>query len=262
MDFSVISHIATYKTSLPFLHFFDGFRTSHEIDKVEEVSYDVMKEMLPIKEIEAFKKRAHNPTHPVQTGTAQNADIFFQNREACNLAYDNVYDIVEKTMNEFAKLTGRKYKPFDYVGAKDATEVIVVMGSGADTVEEVVTELNKNKRKVGLIKVRLYRPFDSKSFCASIPSTVKKISVLDRTKEPGSNGEPLYLDVVAALNQMKKDKIQVLSGRFGLAGKNFIPEDANAIFENMKSKSPIHRFTVGINDDVSKISLKHPKSFK
>jgi pyruvate-ferredoxin/flavodoxin oxidoreductase len=262
MDLAFISHIATYKAHLPFLHFFDGFRTSHEINKIEQISTELMQEMLPIKEIEEFKKNAHNPNHPKQTGTAQNQDIFFQAREASNPTYDNVINVVESVMDEFGKKTGRHYKPFDYVGAKDATDVIVCMCSGCDTAEEAINYLNENGKKTGLVKVRLYRPFDAKAFAKSLPKTVKHISVLDRTKEAGATGEPLYLDVVTALSETNLKQIDVLGGRYGLGGKDFIPADVISIFENMEASKPINHFSVSIVDDVTHKSLLAPKHFK
>lgn len=258
MDMALISHVATYRASLPILHFFDGFRTSHEINKIEKVDDDLIKQMLPIKEIEEFKKRAHSPLHPKQTGTAQNPDIFFQNREACNKYYDQSYDVVEKTMDEFGKLTGRHYKPFMYEGASDAKFVVVAIGSGCDTIEEVVKYLVSKNKKVGVLKVHLYRPFNGDAFVKALPSSVKKIAVLDRTKEPGSVGEPLYEDVVTALKEASRNKILVSGGRYGLGGKDFTPEDALGIFDNLKLFSKQH-FTTSINDDVTHASLNQGK---
>ncbi|GHU32889.1 hypothetical protein FACS1894166_07150 [Bacilli bacterium] len=258
MDLGFIAHVATYKAKLPILHFFDGFRTSHELNKIEVLSDELMLSMLPEKEIAEFRARAHNPEHPTQTGTAQNDDIFFQNREACNTVYDKAYDIVEETMNEFAQRTGRRYKPFEYVGVEGAEDIVVAMGSGCDTIEEVVNYLNKHGSKVGLIKVRLYRPFNMQAFAEAIPASVKNISVMDRCKEPGAPGEPLYLDVVNALNETGNNKIKVYGGRYGLGGKDFTPDDAVTIFENMKANEPINHFTVSIVDDVTHKSL--PKS--
>ncbi|MCF0227608.1 MAG: 2-oxoacid:acceptor oxidoreductase family protein, partial [Malacoplasma sp.] len=254
-DFALIAHVATLKASLPFLHFFDGFRTSHEINKIDEIPMDIIKQMMPTKELDEFRKRAHNPEHPTQTGTAQNADIFFQNREACNPYYDKTYNIVVKTMNEFAKLTGRKYKPFDYVGAKDATDVIVAMCSGCEAVEAAIEVLNKKyKQKVGLVKVRLYRPFNGEAFAKTLPKTVKNISILDRCKEPGALGEPLYIDVVSALKE-NNISVNVFGGRYGLGGKDFRTSDVASIVSNMHAKKPIKHFTVSINDDVTHLSL-------
>ena len=262
MDLAIISHVSTYKASLPFLHFFDGFRTSHEINKIENVPYEIMKKLLPLKEIKQFRDRGHNPVHPIQTGTAQNPDIFFQNREACNIYYDQVYDKVLKTMNDFAKLTGRQYRPFMYLGAKDATDVIVLMGSACDTAEEVTKHLNKNGEKTGVLKVHLYRPFNAKAFVESLPKTTKHITVLDRTKEPGAAGEPLYVDVMAALNDQHINNIEVFGGRYGLGGKDITPENFLSIFENMSNTHPLNHFSVGINDDVTKLSLPTPKKLK
>jgi pyruvate-ferredoxin/flavodoxin oxidoreductase len=254
MDMAFISHIATLRASLPILHFFDGFRTSHEINKIENIDEELMKKMLPIKEIEEFKKRAHNPLNPKQTGTAQNPDIFFQNREACNKYYDRSYDIVEKVMDEFATHTGRQYKPFMYEGSPEAKFVVIAMCSANDTISEVVKYLVAKNKKVGVLKVHLYRPFDTQAFSKALPSTVKKIAVLDRTKEPGSVGEPLYEDVVTALKEVGRSKILVTGGRYGLGGKDFTPEDALAVFDNLKMFSKQH-FTTSINDDVTRISL-------
>ena len=254
IDLALISHVATYRASLPILHFFDGFRTSHEINKIENIDDELMLKMLPTKEIEEFKKRAHNPLKPKQTGTAQNPDIFFQNREACNKYYDQAYDIVEKVMDEFAVHTGRQYKPFMYEGASDAKYVVVVMCSGADTVTEVVRHLVGKNKKVGVLKVHLYRPFNAQAFVKALPSTTKKIAVLDRTKEPGSVGEPLYEDVVSALKEADRNKILVTGGRYGLGGKDFVPEDALAVFDNLKMFSKQH-FTTSINDDLRRMSL-------
>jgi pyruvate-ferredoxin/flavodoxin oxidoreductase len=262
MDLAFISHIATFKASLPILHFFDGFRTSHEISKVEIISDDVMKAMMPTKDIEKFKANAHNPMHPKQTGTAENGDTFFQNYEAGNKFYTTGYDVILKTMNEFAKKTGRVYKPFEYVGAKNPTRVIVSMCSSCDTIEEVVNYLNKKGEKVGLIKVRLYRPFNTTAFVAVLPKTTKIVTVLDRTKEPGSIGEPLFLDVQAALVEQKRANVKCLAGRYGLGGKDFLPENVASIFDNMKLKSPKNHFTVGIIDDVTHLSLSAPNNFK
>jgi pyruvate-ferredoxin/flavodoxin oxidoreductase len=262
MDLAFIAHVTTYKAKLPILHFFDGFRTSHEINKIEQLSDELMLSMLPEKEIAEFRARAHNPEHPTQTGTAQNDDIFFQNREASNKVHDAAYDVMEKVMSEFGKKTGRHYKPFEYVGAKDATNIVVAMGSGCDTIEEVSNYLNKNGGKTGLIKVRLYRPFNAEAFAKAIPATVKHIAVMDRCKEPGSTGEPLYLDVVTALNETNRSNIKVYGGRYGLGGKDFTPDHAITIYENLQSTTPINHFTVSINDDVTHKSLPVSKTFK
>jgi len=256
-DMALIAHIAAYNSSLPFLHFFDGFRTSHEINKIEEISYDVIKQMLPMDKINAFRANGHNPNHPKLTGPCENGDTYFQNREANNKNYDDAYVAVENAMAQFKELTGREYHPFEYVGAADATDVIVVMCSGADTVHESLNTLvGKEGKKYGLVKVHLYRPFNGKAFVDALPKTVKTITVLDRTKEPGSIGEPLYLDVVMALNQNKVKKVKVLSGRFGVGGKEFTPTCVYQIFNNSIARKPIKRFTVGIKDDVTHLSLR------
>ena len=251
MDLALVSHLATLKSKVPFLHFFDGFRTSHEISKIDAIEYEEMKKLVDMKDIEDFKARALNSEHPIQKGTAQNPDIYFQNREACNPYYQKVPAVVAECMKKVGELTGRKYDLFDYYGAPDAEKVIVIMGSGAETVSETVDYLNARGQKVGLIKVRLFRPFDVNAFLSKIPATVKYISVMDRTKEPGSIGEPLYLDVCAAL---KNSDIKVLGGRYGMGSKEFTPSMANAIFANMGVENKNH-FTVGINDDVTFTSL-------
>ncbi len=251
MDLGLVSHLATLKSKVPFLHFFDGFRTSHEISKVDAIEYDEMKKLVDMKDIEDFRKNAMSSEKPIQKGTAQNADIFFQNREACNPYYDRVPAIVLHYMQKVGELTGRHYDLFDYYGAKDADKIIVIMGSGADTVQETVDYLNARGHKTGLIKVRLYRPFAVDAFLNKIPKSVKYISVLDRTKEPGSIGEPLYLDVCTAL---KNSSIEVLGGRYGIGQKEFTPSMVNAIFANMGDANKNH-FTVGIEDDISNTSL-------
>ena len=252
LDMAAIAHLATLEAKVPFLHFFDGFRTSHEISKIDAPTYDEFKSLVDPKLIEDFRKRSLNPTHPVQKGTAQNPDVYFQNREAANKYYNATPDIVQKTMDKYAALTGRQYSLFEYVGAEDADKVIVVMGTGAEVVEETVNYLNSKGEKLGLVKVRLYRPFDVERFVNMIPKTTKVISVLDRTKEPGSIGEPLYLDVKAAL--CGRD-IEILGGRYGLASKEFNSSMVNAVVENMKSGKK-NGFTVGINDDVTNTSLE------
>lgn len=262
MDMALIAHISALKASLPFLHFFDGFRTSHEISKIEEISYETIREMIPMDMVNIYKLNAHNPERPKLTGTAQNSDTFMQNREASNALYNNVYDIVSQTMDELTEKTGRVYKPFMYYGATDATDVIVTMCSSADVVQETIDYLNKDNGKYGLVKVHLYRPFNAKAFCECLPKSVKKITVLDKTKEQGSIGEPLYLDVLAALKDNGLDHIQVYGGRYGLGGKDFIPENVVSVFENMQASNPIKHFSVGINDDVTHTSLSAPKNFK
>ena len=253
MDLALVAHLATLKAKVPFLHFFDGFRTSHEVSKIEMIDYADIKKVVDEKYmpyIREFKSRALNPEHPVQKGTAQNPDIYFQNREACNKYYEAVPAIVEEAMDDVKKITGREYKLYQYYGAPDATDIIVLMGSGAEAVEETVDYLNAAGRKVGLVKVRLYRPFAAAKFAEAIPATVKNITVLDRVKECGSMGEPLYLDVVAALAETGRSA-KILSGRYGLGSKEFNPSMINAVYENMQAKAPKNHFAVGIVDDVT-----------
>lgn len=253
MDLALVAHLATYKAKVPFLQFFDGFRTSHEIHKIEEISYEDIAKLVEPKYIEEFRKRALRPEAPVCKVGAQNTDVYFQGRETVNKYYDAVPDIVQEYMDKVASVTGRQYHPFDYVGAADATDVIVAMGSGCETIEETIEYLNANRgTKYGLVKVRLYRPFDVKRFNEALPKSVKRITVLDRTKEPGSIGEPLYLDVVAALEN--KD-VRVIGGRYGLSSKEFTPSMVLAIYKHAENNG-FHGFTVGIEDDVTNKSLK------
>ncbi len=256
MDLGAVAHLSAIKGRVPFLHFFDGFRTSHEIQKIEVWDYEDLKSMCDMDAVAEFKKRALNPNHPVLRGTAQNPDIFFQAREASNSYYDAVPEIVESYMDKVNKLIGKKYKLFNYYGARDAENVIIAMGSVCDTIEETIDYLNANGEKTGLVKVRLYRPFSVKHLLSAIPSSVKKITVLDRTKEPGSLGEPLYLDVVAALKDTEYDGIPVYSGRYGLGSKDTTPAQIIAVYKNAVAIRPKKRFTVGIEDDVTKLSLK------
>ena len=252
MDLALVAHLATYKAKVPFLQFFDGFRTSHEIHKIEEISYEEIEKLVEPKYIEEFRQRALRPEAPISKVGAQNGDVYFQGRETSNLYYEKTPDIVQEYMDKVASITGRQYHPFDYVGASDATDIIVAMGSSCETIEETIEYLNANRgTKYGLIKVRLYRPFDVKRFNEAIPKTVKRIAVLDRTKEPGSIGEPLYLDVVAAIEN--KD-IRVIGGRYGLASKEFTPSMVLAVYKHSESNG-FHGFTVGINDDVTHKSL-------
>lgn len=254
MDMALVAHLSTLEAKVPFLHFFDGFRTSHEVSKIDEITYEDMAKLLDMKYVDEFRARALNPEHPQLQGTAQNADIYFQNREAANKYYLATPAIVEKYMEKVGELTGRHYHLFDYVGAKDADKVIVLMGSGAEAVEETVDYLTAKGEKVGVLKVHLYRPFSAKHFVAALPKTVKKIAVLDRTKEPGSLGEPLYLDVVAALAEMGRKTDCVVGGRYGLGSKEFTPSMILAIYKNLDGEKKNH-FTVGINDDVTATSL-------
>ena len=256
MDLALVSHLATLKSSVPFVHFFDGFRTSHEINTIEDIDIDTIKHLVPYDKIKEFKNRALNSNNPHQQGTAQNPDIYFQNRETANKFYDNTPAIVQEYMDEVAKVTGRQYHLFDYYGSPNAENVIVLMGSGSTTAEETVKYLNeKNNSNVGVLVVRLYRPFDTKSFVNALPKTVKNIAVLDRTKEPGSNGEPLYKDVICALAENGKGNINVCGGRYGLGSKEFTPTMVNAVFENLANENPKNHFTVGINDDLTYTSL-------
>jgi len=254
MDLGIVSHLATLKSKVPFLNFFDGFRNSHEIQKVEMIDYDTIKELVETKYVEDFRDRAMNPEKPRIKVGAQNPDVFFQGRETTNNLYKITPDIVQEYMDKVAKVIGRQYHLFDYVGAPDADKLIIAMGSGVETIEETINYLNKKGQKLGLLKVRLYRPFSVKAFIDTIPETVKKIAVLDRTKECGSIGEPLYLDVVAALKD-KKD-ITVIGGRYGLSSKEFTPSMVNAVYKHLDGKCT-HDFTVGINDDVSNTSLDY-----
>ena len=256
MDLSAVAHLTAIKGRVPFLHFFDGFRTSHEIQKIEVWDYEDLADMLDMEAVDAYHKRSLNPEHPVTRGTAQNDDIFFQAREACNKYYEAVPEIVVDYMNKVNEKIGTDYKPFNYYGASDAEQVIVAMGSVCEAAEEVVDYLNANGEKVGLIKVRLYRPFVAKYLIDVIPDTVKKISVLDRTKEPGSIGEPLYLDVLAALANSKFAGIPVYTGRYGLSSKDTTPGQIIAVYKNMQSENPKKRFTIGILDDVTNLSLE------
>ena len=252
MDLALVAHLATYKAKVPFLQFFDGFRTSHEVHKIEEISYDEIASLVEPEYIEEFRARAMRPEAPICKVGAQNTDVYFQGRETVNKYYEAVPDIVQEYMDKVAKVTGRQYHPFDYVGAPDATDVIVAIGSGCETIEETIEYLNaKRGTKYGLVKVRLYRPFDVKRFVESLPVSVKRIAVLDRTKEPGSIGEPLYLDVVAAL--AGKD-IRIIGGRYGLSSKEFTPSMVYAIYKHL-AKDGFHGFTVGIEDDVTNLSL-------
>jgi pyruvate-ferredoxin/flavodoxin oxidoreductase len=252
MDLGAVAHLSTIKGRVPFLHFFDGFRTSHEIQKIETWDYEDLKEMCDLDAVDAFRRRALNPEHPVTRGTAQNPDIFFQAREACNPYYDAIPAIVEDYMNKVNEKAGTDYKLFNYYGAADAEHVIIAMGSAIDTIDETIDYMLAEGAKVGVIKVRLYRPFSAKHLIDVIPSSVKQITVLDRTKEPGSLGEPLYLDVVAALKNTAFDATPIYSGRYGLGSKDTTPAHVISVFKNTEKK----RFTVGIIDDVTNLSLE------
>ena len=254
MDLALVAHLSAIKASVPFVHFFDGFRTSHEIQKIEQIDYEDMAGLLDRDAVKRFRDRALNPEHPHEAGTAQNPDIYFQGREASNAYYEKVPEIVEYYMEKVGDLTGRRYHLFDYVGAPDAEHIIILMGSGADVAEEAVNAFMKNGEKVGVIKVRLYRPFAADRLIAAIPKTCKRIAVLDRTKEPGALGEPLYLDVVDALKEAGLD-IPCYGGRYGLGSKEFTPTMVRAVFDNLNLAEPKNHYTVGIIDDVTHTSL-------
>ena len=252
MDLTAVAHCAAIKGKVPVLNFFDGFRTSHELQKIEVWDYDDLNDMVDHDAIDAFRKHALNPNHPCQRGSAQNPDIFFQAREACNPYYDAFPGIVEEYMNKVNEKIGTNYKLFNYHGAPDAEHVIIAMGSVCETIDETVEYLNAAGRKVGVVKVRLYRPFSAQHLIDAIPDTVKQISVLDRTKEPGALGEPLYLDVVAALKDSKFHDVPVFTGRYGLGSKDTTPGQIIAVYNNTEKK----HFTIGIVDDVTNLSLE------
>ncbi len=254
MDLSAVAHLAALKSRVPFLNFFDGFRTSHEIQKIEVIDAEDLKGMVSDKALNAFRQRALNPNKPVTRGTAQNPDVYFQAREAANPFYDAVPDIVARYMGEISELTGRHYLPFTYYGAADADRVIIAMGSVCDTIKETVDHLNAKGEKTGVITVHLYRPFSAKYFLRVLPATVKRIAVLDRTKEPGANGEPLYLDVKDVLYG-KENAPMVVGGRYGLSSKDTTPAQIISVYENLALNEPKNGFTVGIVDDVSFKSL-------
>jgi len=265
MDMALISHSATLKTRVPFLHFFDGFRTSHEVSKIEQLTEEDIRGMIDDELIFAHRNRSLSPDHPVVRGTAQNPDVFFQARETVNAYYDKCPQAVQETMDQFAKLTGRAYHLFDYLGAPDAEKVIVIMTSGAETCQETVEYLTKQGEKVGVLKVRLYRPFSNEDLIKALPDTTKAIAVLDRTKEPGSGGEPLYLDVVNALYENGGEKFnvspKVVGGRYGLSSKEFTPAMIKGVFDELSKDAPRNHFTVGINDDLTHTSLSYDPSF-
>jgi pyruvate-ferredoxin/flavodoxin oxidoreductase len=254
MDLAAVAHLTAIKSRVPFLHFFDGFRTSAEIQKIEALAIEDLAKLLDYEALQAFRDRALNPDHPVTRGTAQNPDIYFQSREAANPFYNALPDMVEGYMNEMAKLTGRDYAPFCYFGAPDAEQIIIAMGSVTETTREVVDHLNAKGAKVGVVVVHLYRPFSAKHLLKVVPKTVKKITVLDKTKEPGANGDPLYLDVVEVFYN-QPNAPEILGGRFGLSSKDTTPVRIISVFENMAEKSPKMHFTVGIDDDVTHLSL-------
>ncbi|HUX38899.1 MAG TPA: pyruvate:ferredoxin (flavodoxin) oxidoreductase [Rectinemataceae bacterium] len=268
MDTALIAHAATLEARVPFLHFFDGFRTSHEVQKVEETSYDIMRQMISDEFVRAHRGRGLNPENPTIKGTSQNPDVYFASREASSKFYAKVPGIVQKLFDKYATLTGRQYRLFDYVGAPDADRIVIVIGSGADTVEETVKHLNSKGEKVGVLKVRLFRPFSIEHFIKAIPATVKAIAVLDRTKEPGALGEPLYEDVRTAIGEAMgshsapfKGWPTVIGGRYGLGSFEFTPAMAKAVLDELKKDAPKNHFTVGINDDVMGTSLTFDEKF-
>jgi pyruvate-ferredoxin/flavodoxin oxidoreductase len=260
MDMALIAQAASMASRIPFLHFFDGFRTSHEVAKVEQLTVDDLRAMIDEELVYAHRARAMSPDHPILRGSAQNPDVYFQGREAVNSFYLAAPAIVQSAMDKFAKLVGRQYRLFDYVGAPDAERVIVMMGSGADVAHETVDALMAAGEKVGLLKVRLYRPFSIESFVAALPASAKSIAVLDRTKEPGATGEPLYCDVITALAEMGVSK-KVIGGRYGLSSKEFTPAMVKGVYDELKKTSPKKHFTIGINDDVTHTSLDYDPQF-
>ena len=255
MDLAGVAHLAAIRGRVPFLHFFDGFRTSHEIQKIEVMDYAHFDRLLDREAVLAFRNSSLNPENPKTRGTAQNDDIYFQTRELTNRFYDALPDVVNDYMQEISKITGREYKPFTYYGHKEPERIVIAMGSVTQTLEEVVDYLNSKGEKVGVFKVYLYRPFSLKYFFDVMPKSVKKIAVLDRTKEPGSLGEPLYLDVKSAFYGRENAPV-IVGGRYGLSSKDVDPAQMLAVFENLKQKQPKDGFTVGINDDVTHTSLK------
>jgi len=268
MDFALISQAATLEARVPFMHFFDGFRSSHEVMKIEQLDESDMRTMIDDELIRAHRKRSMSPEHPVLRGTAQNPDVYFQARETVNPFYDACPGIVQKVMDKFEKVVGRKYKLFQYFGAPDADRIIIMMGSGAETAQETVEYLNARGEKVGILKVRLYRPFSVEHFLNEIPKTVKIIVVLDRTKEPGATAEPLHLDVITAISEaFTNGKLplqsypRIIGGRYGLSSKEFTPAMVKGVFDESKKSQPKNHFTIGILDDITKTSIDYDPSF-
>ena len=259
MDLSPVAHLAAISGKVPFINFFDGFRTSHEIQKIAVWDYDDLKDMCDMDAVQAFRDHALNPEHPHMRGSHENGDVFFQHREACNKYYDALPEVVEKYMGMINEKLGTNYQLFNYYGAEDADRVIIAMGSICDVAEEVIDYLNAHGEKVGLVKVRLYRPFRADKLIAAIPATCKSIAVLDRTKEPGALGEPLYLDVVTALAENGKTGLKVIGGRYGLGSKDTTPASVFAVYDELKKDQPKKQFTIGINDDVTFLSLAENK---
>jgi pyruvate-ferredoxin/flavodoxin oxidoreductase len=260
MDLALVAHAATLEARVPFIHFFDGFRSSHEINKIEQLGMDDMRAMIDDEAVLAHRARALNPERPVLRGTAQNPDVYFQARETVNPFYLAVPDIVQRAMDRFASIVGRQYKLFDYVGAPDAEKVIVIMGSAAEVAHETAEYLSAAGEKVGVLIVRLYRPFSVKHFVEALPETVKIIAALDRTKEPGSVGEPLYQDCVSSLVEANR-QVKVIGGRYGLSSKEFTPAMVKGVFEEMDRDEPKCHFTVGISDDVTHLSIAYDPAF-
>src|SRR5450756_2898083 len=269
-DLALIAHAATLEARIPFLHFFDGFRTSHEINKIEQLNREDMRAMIDDGMVRAHRQRALSPEHPFIRGTSQNPDVYFQARESVNPFYERMPGIVQRTMDKFAGLTGRQYHLYEYAGAQDAERVIVLMGSGAEAVEEVVDHINNNhNEKVGVVKVRLFRPFAPDELLKIIPATAKRIAVMDRTKEPGADGEPLYKDVVTALCEDYTSGAgkfaalpRVVGGRYGLSSKEFTPGMVKGVFDELKKDQPKNHFTIGILDDLSHSSLEWDADFR
>ncbi len=266
-DFALIAQVATLKARIPIVHFFDGFRTSHEVNKLELLTDKQIKSMIPDELVIAHRGRGLNPEHPFIRGTAQNPDVYFQGRETVNTFYNNMPAIVEKVMNDFAAMTGRQYGLFEYVGAPDADRVTIVMGSGGETVSETVLALNAAGEKTGVVLVRLYRPFSLQHLLKVLPATSTSIAILDRTKESGAAGEPMYQDVLAtlvdAIQQGKLEKLpRLIGGRYGLSSKEFTPAMVKAVYDELKKDKPKNGFTVGINDDVTHLSLTYDPSYK
>src|SRR5512147_1105525 len=261
-DFAAIAQMATLESRVPFLHFFDGFRTSHEVTKIFQLTDEELRQVIDDELIRAHRARALSPDHPVLRGSAQNPDVYFQMREAVNPYYTATPGIVQKAMEKFAEVSGRRYNLFDYVGDPKAERVLVIMGSGGETAEETVKYLTAKGEKVGVIRVRLYRPFSLEYFVKALPQSVKSIAVLDRTKEPGTSGEPLYLDIVNALVAGNRTGIKVIGGRYGLSSKEFTPAMVKASLDELNKPEPKNHFTVGINDDVAHTSIEVDNSFK
>ena len=254
MDLGAVAHLSAIRCRMPFLHFFDGFRTSHEIQKLEALDYEDLRPLVDMDALKAFRLHALNPEHPATRGTTVNPDIFFQCREACNSKVADIPAVVEHYMEQINRLTGRNYHLFDYYGAPDAERVIVLMGSAAETAKETVDHLTAQGEKVGVVNVHLYRPFSEKHFLACLPGTVKRIAVLDRAKEPGAKGEPLYQDI-CTLYQENGLPMEIVGGRYGLSSKDTTPGQILAVFENLKQEQPKNSFTIGIVDDVTHTSL-------